>query len=117
VSQASSAGGITRYAEVGHAIVKRTKEKKHAAHSSTNGGHPTAAGLHNGSAPAGGKPQAADARHFIANAIKRPGALTAAVGGKPSKKKGKVRNLARTGTPLQRRQANFYLNVLAKAKR
>lgn len=51
---------------------------------------------------------------FISSAIKRPGALTKA------KKKGESTRSAATrlkkkGTPLQRRQANFYLNVLAPA--
>jgi len=49
--------------------------------------------------------------HF-AHAIKRPGALTALVGGKPSEHIGTVRNIAATGTPLQKKQANFYLNIL-----
>jgi hypothetical protein len=53
---------------------------------------------------------------FIAQAIKRPGALTKA------KKKGEstgaaASRLAKHGTPLQKRQANFYLNVLAPANR
>lgn len=52
------------------------------------------------------------AKNFIANAIKRPGALTAAVGGKPSKNMGKVRQLAKSGTTQQKREALFYLNVL-----
>ncbi len=55
-------------------------------------------------------------RRFIRRALKRPGALTRAVGGKPSRNLGKVRRLAkrkdRTG-----RQARFYLNVLRPAAR
>jgi len=54
------------------------------------------------------------ATKFIQGAISRPGALTAAVGGKPSDNLAKVRDLAANGTPLQKRQASFYLNVLAK---
>lgn len=53
---------------------------------------------------------------FIAGAIKRPGALTKA------KKKGEstgaaASRLAKSGTPLQKKQAQFYLNVLAPANR
>lgn len=56
------------------------------------------------------------AQKFIANAIKRPGALTAAVGGKPSKHLAMVRQLAAgKGGPLKQKEASFYLNVLRKA--
>lgn len=51
---------------------------------------------------------------FIAQAIKRPGALTKAVGGKPSANLGKVRAMAKGGG-RQGAQARFYLNVLRKA--
>lgn len=55
-------------------------------------------------------------RRFIRKAIRRPGALTRAVGGKPSRNLPKVRKLAkrrdRTG-----REARFYLNVLRPASR
>lgn len=49
-------------------------------------------------------------------AIKRPGALTRA------KKKGESTHAAATrlkksGTPLQKRQANFYLNVLSGGRK
>lgn len=54
---------------------------------------------------------------FIKKAIKRPGALTRAVGGAPSKNIAKVRALAKSGTPTQRRQAEFYLNVLRPASK
>ena len=54
---------------------------------------------------------------FIQKAIKHPGALTAAVGGKPSDNLAKVKELAKNGTPLQKKQANFYLSVLRKVKR
>lgn len=54
-------------------------------------------------------------RRFIQSAIRRPGGLTRAVGGPPGKNLAKVRALARSGTPLQKRQANFYLNVLRPA--
>lgn len=60
---------------------------------------------------------AKNAAHFIQGAIKRPGALTAAVGGKPSKNMGKVRQLAKSGSPQQKREANFYLHVLRKVGR
>lgn len=53
-------------------------------------------------------------KHFIQGAIKRPGALTAAVGGKPSQHMGQVEALAKSGSPLQRKQAEFYMNVLRK---
>lgn len=49
---------------------------------------------------------------FIQSAIKREGALTKLVGGKPSENVAKVKRIAQTGTPLQKRQANFFLNVL-----
>lgn len=52
---------------------------------------------------------------FIQGAIKRPGGLTRAIGGPPGKNLAKVRALAKSGTPLQRRQANFYLHVLRPA--
>lgn len=52
---------------------------------------------------------------FISGAIKRPGALTALVGGPPSQNLGKVRSIAANGTPLQKREANFYLNALRPA--
>jgi hypothetical protein len=51
---------------------------------------------------------------FIGKAIKRPGALTS------NKRKGEstraaATRLKKSGTPLQKKQANFYLNVLAPA--
>lgn len=54
-------------------------------------------------------------KDFIQDAIKRPGALTKAVGGKPSEHMSKVRELAKHGTSLQKHQANFYLHVLKPA--
>ena len=56
-------------------------------------------------------------KNFIQDAIKRPGALTKLVGGKPSEHLGKVKQIAKSGTPLQKRQASFYLNVLRKVNR
>jgi hypothetical protein len=55
-------------------------------------------------------------KKFISGAIKRPGALTR------NKKKGESTRKAalrmrKSGTTLQKRQANFYLNVLAPAAR
>lgn len=56
------------------------------------------------------------AQKFIQGAIKRPGALTAAVGGKPSKHLAAVKRLAGgAGGPLKQKEASFYLNVLRKA--
>lgn len=55
------------------------------------------------------------AKKFIQGAIKRPGALTRLVGGKPSQNIAKVEQIAKTGTTTQKRQANFYLNVLRPA--
>jgi hypothetical protein len=49
--------------------------------------------------------------------IKRPGALTAVVGGKPSENKAAVRNLAKNGTALQKKEANYFLNVLGGKKK
>jgi hypothetical protein len=55
-------------------------------------------------------------KKFIAEAIKRPGALTKRVGGKPSDKPGKVAKLAKKpGLPGQ--QARFYENVLKPASK
>ncbi|MDB4312258.1 hypothetical protein N9937_02385 [bacterium] len=48
----------------------------------------------------------------IKRAIKRPGALTKKVGGKPSKNIKKVRQIAKTGTPTEKKQANFFLRTL-----
>lgn len=55
-------------------------------------------------------------KKFIQKSIKRPGALTRA------KKKGEstnaaARRLKKSGTPLQKKQANFYLNVLKPASK
>lgn len=52
-------------------------------------------------------------RGFIKNAIKRPGALTAAVGGKPSKNPGKVAALEKKPGRVGQ-EARFYENVLKK---
>ena len=46
--------------------------------------------------------------------IKRPGALTAAVGGKPSQHLAVVRQLAKQ-PGLKGKEARFYLNVLRPA--
>ena len=55
------------------------------------------------------------AQKFIQGAIKRPGALTSAVGGKPSKHLAMVKQLAAgKGGPLKQKEASFYLNVLRK---
>jgi hypothetical protein len=62
-----------------------------------------------------GKTKGGSGGNFIAGAIKRPGALTAAVGGKPSQNMGKVDQLAQSGTTQQKREANFYKNVLKPA--
>lgn len=56
-------------------------------------------------------------KNFIQSAIKRPGALT-----KRAKKEGRTVNEqakvdVKSGTPLQKRQGNFYLKVLKKVKR
>lgn len=48
------------------------------------------------------------ASNFIQNAIKHPGALTAEVGGPPSKRMGQVAKLAAQGD----RKAEFFQNVL-----
>lgn len=58
-----------------------------------------------------------DDKKFIQDAIKRPGALTKAVGGPPGKNIDKVRKLAESGSPLKKRQAQFYLNVLRPASK
>ena len=51
-------------------------------------------------------------KDFIKKAIKRKGALTALVGGPPGQDISKVDKIAATGTPLEKSQANFFLNVL-----
>ena len=54
-------------------------------------------------------------KNDLTGAIKRPGALTAAVGGKPSKHLAMVRQLAKgSGGPLKQKEASYYLNVLKK---
>lgn len=53
---------------------------------------------------------------FIQGAIKRPGALTKAVGGKPSKHLAMVKQLA-NGSGRQAKEAQFYLNVLRPANK
>jgi hypothetical protein len=58
----------------------------------------------------------AEKKKFIADAIKRPGALTKRVGGKPSEKPGKVAKLAKKGG-LAGEQARFYQNVLKPASK
>lgn len=55
-------------------------------------------------------------KNFISGAIKRPGALTAAVGGKPSKNLAAVRMLAKQ-PGLKGQEARFYLNVLKPSQR
>lgn len=52
-------------------------------------------------------------RGFIKQAIKRPGALTKLVGGKPSDNPGKVAKLAKGGGRAGQ-EARFYENVLKK---
>ena len=56
-------------------------------------------------------------RILFKKAIKRKGALTKAVGGKPSEHMAKVEELAKSGSPLEKKEANFYLNILRKGKK
>lgn len=56
------------------------------------------------------------AKNFIKSAIKRPGALTKAVGGKPSKNMAKVSALAKS-KGLKGQEARFYQNVLRPASK
>ena len=51
--------------------------------------------------------------NFIKGAIKRPGALTAKVGGPPGKNPGKVAALAKGGGKAGQ-EARFFQNVLNK---
>jgi len=51
-------------------------------------------------------------KNFIQHAIKRPGALRSLVKGPPSEHMAEVREIAKSGTLLQKRQANFFLHVL-----
>lgn len=55
----------------------------------------------------------AGGKNFIKKAIKRPGALTRLVGGKPSANPGKVAQLAKGGGRAGE-EARFYENVLKK---
>ncbi len=59
------------------------------------------------------------AKKFIQKAIKRPGALTKAAGktkaGGVNEKK--VKKLQKSGTTLQKQEANFYENVLKPANK
>jgi hypothetical protein len=56
------------------------------------------------------------AEKFIQKAIKRPGALTKRVGGKPSQKPGKVAKLAKK-SGLGGQEARFYQDVLKPASK
>jgi hypothetical protein len=58
-------------------------------------------------------------KKFIKSAIKRPGALSARAKRSGRSTLAQARKDKRSGTTLQKRQANFYLNVLkpASAKR
>lgn len=56
-------------------------------------------------------------KKFISGAVKRPGALTKKVGGKPSDRVGKVEYLAKHGSTREKREANFYLHVLRPANK
>ena len=57
-------------------------------------------------------------RKSLKGAIKRPGALTArAKRGKKRSVRGQAQYDKKHGTPLQKKQANYYLNVLAPANR
>lgn len=66
-------------------------------------------------------------KNFIAEALgksadtpkgKNPGALTRAVGGRPSQHLSAVRALSQgSGTPQQQHQAAFYINILAPGSR
>ena len=58
-------------------------------------------------------------KKFIKGAIKRPGALTRAAGKNKSGgvNEKKVRQLQKSGTTLQKQEANFYENVLKKANK
>jgi len=56
-------------------------------------------------------------RSVFKNAIKRRGALTRLVGGKPSEHEDRVHELAEHGTSLQKKEANFYLNILKKKRK
>lgn len=58
----------------------------------------------------------ADADDSVAAGIKRPGRLTKLVGGKPADHMAKVNQLAKNGTPLEKKEANYYKNVLRKGK-
>jgi hypothetical protein len=58
----------------------------------------------------------AEKKKFIQGAIKRPGALTKRVGGKPSTHPGKVAKLEKK-SGLAGQQARFYENVLKPASK
>lgn len=63
-----------------------------------------------------GRPRKSSKKVNVKKAIKRPGALTRA------KKKGEstgtaARRLKKSGSPLQKKQAAFYLNILSKGRK
>ncbi len=54
-------------------------------------------------------------KKFIQSAIKRPGALTARAKKMGRSTTGQAQQDIKSGTTLQKQQANFFLNVLKKA--
>ena len=56
-------------------------------------------------------------KYFISKAIKRPGALTKRAEKNKKTVDQQAKEDVKTGTPLQKKQANFYLKVLKKVKR
>ncbi len=51
----------------------------------------------------------------ISSAIKRPGALNRRVKGRATQNIGKVKELAKSGSPLAKKQANFFLSKILPA--
>ena len=75
-------------------------------------------GSRSGASRSGTSRKKATSTNFIASAIKRPGALTRrAKSGTKRSVHAQAQHDMKHGTTLQKRQASFYLNVLAKRKK
>lgn len=56
-------------------------------------------------------------KNIFKKIVKNKGGLTQTIGGKPSENMEIVKKLAKNGTALQKKQANFFLNILNKSKK
>lgn len=62
-----------------------------------------------------GSAKMARVKKFIQSAIKRPGALTARASRNNKSTAAQAQQDMKSGTTLQKQQANFFINVLKKA--